>query len=136
MAAHVREAGISPQVVICSTATRARQTLAGVQHGLSPSPEVRFDDDAYTFEWRALLGLVRGLDDAVDAVMLVGHNPAMQDLAVTLAGGGDDLAAVKAKVPTGALIALDFEVHSWGVVEVGCATVASFTKPRSLEARR
>jgi phosphohistidine phosphatase len=72
-------------LVVCSPAIRARQTwdLAGAElHG----PPVRFDERVYAASAPDLLALVRALPDDVGTVVLVGHNPGMEDLASALAG--------------------------------------------------
>jgi phosphohistidine phosphatase len=63
--------------------------------------------------------------------MLVGHNPAIQSLALSLAGGGSGLADVEAKFPTAALATLTFE-GSWRELGPGRAELAAFVRPKQL----
>lgn len=82
-------AGLRPEIVLCSTATRARQTLAQVQVGLALG-EVRELDGLYGAGLEGVLDLLAELDEGVESVMLVGHNPTLSELVVHLAGRGGD----------------------------------------------
>jgi phosphohistidine phosphatase len=72
-----------PQLVLCSTAARTRQTLAGLDLGLMP---VILSERIYQASCDGLLALLRETDDAIRDVLLIGHNPGMHTLALTLTG--------------------------------------------------
>ena len=69
------------------------------------------------------------MPDDVDAVMLIGHEPAMRDLAVSLIGAGSELA--ERKFPTAALASLTF-TGPWSGLERGRAELVAFVTPREL----
>jgi len=69
-----------------SPAERARSTWQLASAELAAPPRTRFDDRAYAASGSALLGLVRELPDDVNTVVLVGHNPGIEDLVSTLTG--------------------------------------------------
>jgi phosphohistidine phosphatase len=129
MAAHLKREAVRPDLVLCSTAQRARQTL----EALALASEARFEDDLYGAGAAALLGRLRGLPDAVSSVMLVGHNPGLQELALLLAGNGDPvlLNRVREKLPTGALVTLTFQVP-WASLAQGGTTLAAMVRPEDL----
>jgi phosphohistidine phosphatase len=131
MAAYVADASIRPQLVLCSPALRARQTLEHVRASLG-EPEVRIEPEVYTFDPEPLLALLRSVPDEVGSVMLVGHNPAFHDLAVMLARTGDGLLDLVAKYPTGALAELEPDA-SWSELAAGGAVLTRFVTPRTLE---
>jgi phosphohistidine phosphatase len=125
---HLRSEGIGPALVLCSSAVRARQTLERVD----PGGKVSVEPELYGASGDELLERLRALPRDVESVMLVGHNPAIQDLAVTLAGGaGDDFEAVERKFPTGALATLTFE-GDWSGLAPGRAELAGFVRPKQL----
>jgi phosphohistidine phosphatase len=128
MAKHVRRKGIRPQLVLCSSARRARETLDGV--GLEAG-EVRIEDELYGASAPELLRRLREVPDTVESVLLVGHNPAMQELAITVAGGGALLGEVERKFPTGALATLEL-AGDWGAIGPGRAELVAFVRPREL----
>ena len=84
MAAWLGEHGVRPQLVLCSTAVRARQTLERVLPALG-DPEVVYEDGLYHVPADLLLERLRALPDRVGQAMLVGHNPGLQELALELA---------------------------------------------------
>jgi len=135
LAEHCRDVGVRPDLVLCSSAVRARETLAGILPGLGTALRVSIEDELYTFEARDVLVRLRSVPDDAGAVLLVGHNPAIGVLAGRLAGGGDALERLVAKYPTGALATLDLDVATWAEVAAGCGYLVSFLTPADLEGR-
>jgi len=132
MATYMREHGVAPALVLCSSATRARQTLDGVAPGLDGSHEVRIESELYQASAAGLLRRLQRVDAAVPSVMLVGHNPSIERLALDLASRGPELAELADKYPTGALAALEFS-GTWSELEADAARLVRFVKPRDLE---
>ena len=125
MGAHLRDEQVEIALVLCSSATRARQTLERVE----PPGEVRIESSLYGAGAQQLLERVRRVSDEAESVMLVGHNPAMEDLTVLLTDA-DSLAGEK--FPTGALATLTFS-GSWRQLGPGKARLESFVAPRKLD---
>lgn len=91
--------GLAPDIVLCSTARRARETWAGVAEIIGPMEDrVTYLDDLYTSDATGYLEIARKAPTA-EKVMLVGHNPMMEDLAEILSGSGD--AAARAVLASG-----------------------------------
>jgi phosphohistidine phosphatase SixA len=84
MAAYLRGAKIAPDLVICSTAMRARQTLDPIAKAKKP-PKVVLERNIYGGEQRALWEQLWNLPESAKSVLLIGHNPALHDLALELA---------------------------------------------------
>jgi phosphohistidine phosphatase len=99
---------ITPDLVLVSTATRAAQTAEPL--GLATRPEPALYDASVA----DLLGVLRGLPDDVQSVMLVGHNPGMEALAAEF--GDDD------GMSTATLIAFDVDADAWSSLDPGKAT--------------
>jgi phosphohistidine phosphatase len=132
MGDYVRAAGIRPDVVLCSSALRTRQTLARVLSALGPKLEIHIEPGLYTFDAASLLERVRTIPDGVSA-MLIGHNPAMQELAVRLAARGDKLDTLAQKYPTGALAEIEFPAGSWHEIATSTGELTRFVVPRELD---
>ena len=81
----------------------------------------------------SLLQRLHGLPDDVESVMLIGHNPGLQDLALLLAGNGDRRADLEEKYPTAALATLEFGGAGWPELAPGAATLTEYVRPRELE---
>lgn len=99
-------AGLRPDLVLCSSSLRTRQTWELSRGALGVDGiEVRIDESIYVAGVDDLLEMVRELDESVRTVLVVGHEPTMSQTAATLAGDGSDAAAVaraRAGVPTAA----------------------------------
>ncbi|MGD9990777.1 SixA phosphatase family protein [Pseudonocardia sp.] len=76
----------TPDAVICSSSTRTRQTWELASAALREPPEPEFTDDVYDASAVQLLEVVRGLPDSAACVLLIGHNPGIEDLTTLLAG--------------------------------------------------
>ena len=148
----LREAGLVPGQVLCSTARRARETWQFAQAGLAASPPVTFDVRIYAAAPAALLALIREAPPATGTLLLIGHNPAIEDLARLLAAasgaagpgtagprtGGShhsDLDRMRSKFPTAAIAVLQFS-GTWPGPGPGRARLTAFVTPRDLGAER
>lgn len=102
------EVGYVPDRVLCSGARRARATWEAASRHL-PVTDLRFMDRLYSSDAGGYLDIIREEGDD-GSIMIVGHNPMMEDLAVALAGDGEAgaLAAVKRGFPTCGLAVLRF----------------------------
>jgi phosphohistidine phosphatase len=131
IASHLEHEEIAPALVLCSSAARARETLESIEAALGDGPDVRIERDLYAAPERALLERLHEVPDTVDSALLIGHNPAVQDLTLTLAGSGAALETVERKYPTAALATLVFE-GSWRELRPGTAELRAFIRPKDL----
>jgi phosphohistidine phosphatase len=131
IARHLRAEGIGPDLVLCSPALRARETLERIEPGLGRGA-VRVEPQLYGTGVDELVELLRRLPDRIESVMLIGHNPTLQELAVALAGPSPELAQIEAKFPTGALVTLAFPESHWHALAPGAGRLESFVRPRDL----
>jgi len=131
MAKHLGRKGIAPELVLCSPSRRTRETLARIEPGLGESADVRIDSELYAASAAALLEVLHEVPDEVEAVMLIAHNPGIQDLALSLARAGSESARVRSKFPTAALATLQFN-GGWRELAPGSAELVSFVKPKEL----
>jgi phosphohistidine phosphatase len=131
VARHLREQGIEPELVLCSTARRARETLERIEPALGTGA-VRVERELYGAGAGALLEQLRGVPDAVGSVLVIGHNPGLQRLALELARPAPAVEELEAKYPTAGLAALAFEGPSWRDLDRGSAELVRFVRPRDL----
>jgi phosphohistidine phosphatase len=124
---YLREHEIAPELVLCSTARRARETLERIEPALG-APTVRHESALYAASAEALLDRLRDVPDAVTSVMLIGHSPGIEELADTLTGS-----PVGARFPTAALATLELVGARWGDSGPGTAKLIDFVRPRDLE---
>lgn len=131
LALHIEKAGIAPAVVLCSPARRTMDTLRLISGALGAEVEIHVEDELYGAGSGDLLRRLRRLPAATPSAMLIGHNPAIQELALTLARSVDDLNRLKGKYPTGALAALAVPGKWVDLGSVSCE-LEEFVAPKDL----
>lgn len=131
--AHMAAEGIGFDRVIASPAVRVRDTLEEVARGggeVAPN----FDDRIYLAPASTLLDLVRQTDDGVERLLLVGHNPGLEELALELGredDGGPMRREVEIKYPTATLAEIVLDEPRWRDVSRG--RIVRFVRPRDLD---
>ncbi|MBY0430429.1 MAG: histidine phosphatase family protein [Rhodospirillales bacterium] len=136
MAGYFARRGLRPDVVLCSAAERTRQTLDALKRVLNGVP-VSLEEGLYVASMSALLERLRRLDGATQAVLLIGHNPGIEQLALRLAGIAADrkgLERMREKYPTAALAELSASIDRWDELQAGCCRLEGFTRPADLKA--
>lgn len=128
---YMRQHGLHPDLILCSAAVRARETLDLILAALDGDPTVEIEEDLYLASIEILLERLRRLEDGPDAVMLIGHNPGLHDLALSLATPGEQKVPT-GKYPTAALTELAFEDQRWPDIGPGTGDVVRFVAPRTL----
>jgi phosphohistidine phosphatase len=130
----LRRHGYLPDAVICSVARRTRQTWDLVAPELGGSPSVTFEPRAYAASALTLLYLVRELPATSRAVLLIGHNPAIEELATHLSEALDAEGAPPApglRFPTAAVAVLEFR-GDWPDLAPGHARLRDFATPATM----
>ena len=131
----LREAGRVPDRVVCSTARRARETWLLAAAELGASPRATFDQRVYGAAAGELLDLARETGPRARTLLIIGHDPAMQELTLALAsaraGDADALERVRFKFPTAAIAVLEF-TGTWPGLGPQQAQLAAFVVPREL----
>ena len=133
LAAHLAASDVRPGVVLCSSSLRTRQTLAAILPALGDAFEIRIERALYGAGATQLLERLRQVSNRVSSVMMIAHNPGIQDLALALAAGGPALAGLREKFPTGALATVELDVERWRDLDHGMAAATALVTPRSLE---
>jgi phosphohistidine phosphatase len=132
---HMSARKIEPELVLCSSSRRTRETLEGIAVG----GEHMIEAELYVAGTEEVLDRLRQLPENVSSAMLIGHNPAAQMLVLRLtnhdATGVEDpdRDEVKRKFPTGALATLGFDC-GWSELAPGCARLEEFTSPKGFSA--
>ncbi|MBK6011265.1 histidine phosphatase family protein [Streptomyces sp. MBT53] len=121
-----------PDLALCSTAVRARRTweLASAEWGTPPP--VRYEPRLYAADVADLLDAVHQVPHEVETLLVVGHNPGLEELVLELAGDGldDTLDEVRVKFPTSAIAVLAWHGRTWQDLAPGTALLTGLTVPR------
>jgi phosphohistidine phosphatase len=131
LAEWIDEHDLRPELVVCSSAVRARQTLELVLPALG-DPDVTYEDGVYHGWTDDLLARVRALGNDTGSALVVGHNPALQNLCLLLAVPSPERERIAEKLPTGALVSFEIDAASWADVGEGEARVVDLVLPREL----
>jgi phosphohistidine phosphatase len=139
MGAYLREQGLVPGLVLCSAARRAVETwaLAGeaLSKGGTAPVRTKYLRSLYLAPPSRMLAALRRTPDEAESVLIVGHNPGFEHLALGLAGPGSKPEAqrhMEAKFPTAALAELRFEARRWRDVAPGTGKLVRFVTPKAL----
>jgi len=129
--ARLAELEAPPQMVLCSTALRAEETLQRILPAFSAAPPVGMERGLYLASARKLLARLHRLDDEIDTAMLLGHNPGLERLIGLLIGpAGSEAREPPEKFPTGALAVLKTAESRWRDVKGGGARLVELWTPR------
>jgi phosphohistidine phosphatase len=128
---HLRDAGLVPDLVLCSSAVRARATLAGL--GLPEEVDVRIEDDLYGADPDEIVARLRTVPDHVGSVLVIAHNPGLEELTELLVA---DARSCPDRFPTAAVAELRLPIERWDDLAPHRAVLASFVTPRELDGAR
>ena len=138
MAEHMVRHVPRPDLILCSTAVRTRQTLAPLVAVLgNPTPPISLEKGLYLASEEELLERLQALSEEVGTVLLIGHNDGIGQLAAALAAQGPEeaLARLRDKYPTGALAMLHPAPGPWSDLAPGVCELRSFVRPRDVDSR-
>jgi phosphohistidine phosphatase len=131
MGREMRALGLAWDRILASPAARVTETIDGLAESYGALAPV-YDETIYLASLDTLLEIVRGTDDVHATLLIVGHNPGMERLALLLSRGGALHDEVALKYPTGALAEIAFPVDHWRDVAESRGTLARFLRPRDL----
>lgn len=133
--AWLRNAGHIPDLVLCSTARRARETWQLAAETLGVSPPVRYEARLYGADLAALLAVIAEQPADAATLLVVGHDPSVQQLTLHLAKDrtgdaiGELVDRVRTKFPTCAIAVLAIS-GPWTELDQGSARLTNFVLPR------
>ncbi|THB70456.1 MAG: phosphoglycerate mutase [Gammaproteobacteria bacterium] len=125
MAQRIIDAGCNLEKVFCSPAERAQQTIKGIAEALAPRDITwEIDYELYTFDSQDLLDWLDKVEDAIDELVLVGHNPALTELTNLL--GEMHLE----NLPTCGYVQIQLDIHTWNEISANCGKLQQFLTPK------
>jgi len=124
----IRKRKIEPDLVVVSPAERTRQTADITLKSARMKVELTFDQRIYEASSRVLLSVLRQINDTSNTVMLIGHNPGLEELLEALTGEGLTL-------PTAALACIELEIENWSKARAGSGHLKFRMTPKELKAQ-
>jgi phosphohistidine phosphatase len=131
IARYLLEKRVRPDLVLCSTSRRTRQTFEAIEPSLGRDVPVEYERELYGSSAEELLARLRNVPDGIVTLLVLGHNPGLHDLALLLARSGAGLDRLREKFPTAALATL-VASESWPGLGPGAAELVDYVVPREL----
>jgi phosphohistidine phosphatase len=132
MGRHIREHGIPWDLLLASPAERVKRTIEA--SGLTEP--VQWDRQAYLADAGSLITILQRLPRGPAAVLLVAHNPGLQELVFALVPPADEnelFGEAAEKYPTATYAVLELAIDSWADCKPGCGRLVHFSRPRDLD---
>ena len=135
MGEHIVAEDIAWGAVLASPATRIRETFEHARMGVTPT----FDERLYLASPDTIVEVLSGVANGAgepESVLLVGHNPGLQETILNLvapARENDLFREAVVKFPTAAFAVLECAIDSWSALKPRCATLVHFARPRDLD---
>lgn len=132
---YLREESLNFDHVVASPAVRVIETLDGVEAGARRPLGATFDRRIYMASAMTLLDIVHEAADDYDSLLLVGHNPGLEDLIFMLTPSDTSpiRREVDVKYPTATLSEMLFDVERWQDIDGGAGKLARLVRPRDLD---
>ncbi|MBN1261956.1 MAG: histidine phosphatase family protein [Anaerolineae bacterium] len=122
----LRKVNLEPELILSSTAKRARKTVAAVADESGYGGDIRYMPDLYHADPLTFIEILRDVPDAVACVMVVGHNPGLELLLETLTGDWE-------RLPTGALAQVSLPIAHWNQLdETTAGELVNLWTPRAV----
>lgn len=133
--ARLRELGLAFDHIVASPAERVVQTIADVAAGYGDPIEPAWDKRLYLASSATLLDVARESPADAERLLMIGHNPGLEDFVLLLMGSGDPALVREAelKYPTATLAELTFDVDDWTALAPASGTLTRFIRPRDLD---
>lgn len=137
MAAYIKSQGYEPDAVLSSTSRRTVETYDLVKEALGEA-KVTFEEGLYLAEKRQLMERLRWLDDDLQSVMVIGHNPGLEELANALTASPKNEKQerlhrrMREKFSTAALAVIQLPAKAWRDVKAGTGKLVEFMRPKDL----
>lgn len=129
----MRTQGLVFDQVVASPAVRVIETLADVAEGYGQPLDPLYDQRIYLASTETLLDVVHEADEKAERLLIVGHNPGLETLAMLLTRGEGLRAELAVKYPTATVAEISLPVEQWRDVCGGIGTLARFIRPRDLD---
>jgi phosphohistidine phosphatase len=133
LAGWIAERHLAPALVLCSSALRTRQTLDIIAPAFAGPAQILVEDDLYLATPRQLLARLRQVRDETPSILIVGHNPGLQELATTLSdvAAGPLMARLAAGLTTAALASYEVSVP-WSALDKRVGRFTGLITPKDL----
>lgn len=125
---YLRRKEVKPDLIICSHATRAHDTAVLLAKGLNyPIERIQKDPSIYASEEENILEVIYAVDDSIESLMIVGHNPEFTNLSNLFLDSPIEW------LPTSGVVSVSFDTHQWNQINMAPKTTNFFIYPKALK---
>lgn len=114
---------IQPQKILSSPAKRARQTAILIKETAQIEANINYVEGIYEASPLRLLNIVSEVEDKVDSILLIGHNPGLEGFVKMLTRESYEL-------PTATIVRIDLDIESWHEITVNRGKVSLYVRPK------
>lgn len=136
MGKHIVEHAVGWKRVLASPAVRVTQTIDIAGEAAGETPPVDWDRRIYLASSATLMDVLREQEGDPASIMMVGHNPGLEDLIFDLVpddGSSPLRDIVEEKLPTAAYAVLELNIDKWSDIDEGCGRLVHLVRPRDLD---
>ncbi len=136
MGKHIMEHGVGWRYILASPAVRVTQTIELAGEAAGETPPVTWDRRIYLASSAALIDVLREQEADPRSILLVGHNPGLEDLIFDLVpddGSSPLRDVVEDKFPTAAYAVVELDIEHWSDLREGCGRLTHLVRPRDLD---
>lgn len=129
----MKKLGLTFDAVLASPALRVKETIGEVEAGFGQPLDPDYEQRLYLASVDTLLDIVHQASDQVESLLLIGHNPGLETLTITLSTPNRLRGEAEIKYPTATLAELHFDAPSWKSIAGGQGSLARFVRPRDID---
>jgi phosphohistidine phosphatase len=128
MGSIIYQNGLQPELIISSPAKRAKQTAVLIKAVAEISAKIEYRDELYGARPTAFLEVTSGIVNKYDSVLLIGHNPELENFINKLTGENQSMR-------TASIAVIKLNVGKWSEISVGCGKLELVLRPADLMER-
>lgn len=121
-----------PELILCSSSRRTRDTLAALLPFIRGETDVHLTDELYESTVDSYLATIRKRGGAAATLLVVGHNPAIEEAAADLTARSKSGSVAHLRFPTAGLAVIDFDIGEWSALKSGTGRLVRFVEPKTL----
>jgi phosphohistidine phosphatase len=126
--AFLRQEKVRPDLILSSSARRARETIEIIVRSGATSRDLRFDERIYEATADRLLDVISEIEKRTQVALIVGHNPGLEELITSVTGESEVM-------PTAALAKISFKISNWANAATKTGSLEWIVTPKQLEKR-
>jgi phosphohistidine phosphatase len=123
---------LAPDLILCSSSRRTRDTLAALLPFIKGDTDIHLTDELYESTVESYLATIRKRGGTAATLLIVGHNPAIEETAAELLARNKSGGTTALRFPTAGLGVIDFDIADWSALKPSTGKLLVFVEPKTL----